>query len=228
MHSSTSGAARLLAASLLASVSFAAVSVAAQMVDTDGDGVDDSVDNCSLVANPAQTDSNGDGFGNACDADLNNDLVVNFVDLGLLRTVFFTDDADADFNVDGVVNFVDLGVLRSTFFQPPGPGATGAPVTWTADVQPIFEELCAPCHTGLGIGDLDIGVEYDDATLPAFSPACDGLTKGACTIVRIQAGQMPSGRGCTGDGAVDAANDACLDQAEQDIVQAWIDAGIPE
>jgi len=204
------------------------MSLGAHAVDTDNDGIDDAVDNCSVVANASQTDSDGDGFGNVCDADLNNDLVVNFLDLGLLRSVFFTNDADADFNVDGVVNFVDLGVMRGAFFQAPGPGATGSPVTWTADIQPIFEELCAPCHTGLNIGDLNIGIEYDSAPLPAFSPACAGLTKGACTLVRIQAGQMPSGRGCTGDGAVDAANDACLNQEEQDIVQAWIDTGIPE
>jgi len=223
MQSIIFSATRLIAAGALA---FTAMGVYA--VDSDGDGVDDSVDNCSVIANAGQQDTDGDGFGNLCDADLNNDLIVNVLDLGLLRTVFFTADEDADFNSDGVVNVVDLGILRSGFFQPPGPGATGSPVTWTNDVQPIFEELCAPCHTGLGIGDLDIGIEYDGATLPAFSGACMGLTKGACTIVRIQSGQMPSGRGCSGDPVADAGNDACLDQAEQDIVQAWIDAGIPE
>ncbi|MFK8014262.1 MAG: hypothetical protein AB8G17_02315 [Gammaproteobacteria bacterium] len=223
MNRFTQGALRVIAASALATLTFAA-----QAIDSDGDGVDDSVDNCSAVANADQVDSNGDGFGNLCDADLNDDLIVNVSDLGLFRAVFFTADADADFNVDGVVNVVDLGILRNAFFAPPGPGATGAPVTWTNDVQPIFEELCAPCHTGLNIGDLNIGIEYASATLPAFSGACVGLTKGACTIVRIQAGQMPSNAGCTGDGVVDAANDACLDQAEQDIVQAWIDGGIAE
>ncbi|MEO1576160.1 MAG: M14 family zinc carboxypeptidase, partial [Pseudomonadota bacterium] len=35
--------------------------------DTDGDGVNDLVDNCTLIANADQRDSNGDGFGNACD-----------------------------------------------------------------------------------------------------------------------------------------------------------------
>ncbi|MEO1576662.1 MAG: hypothetical protein AAFU65_17075, partial [Pseudomonadota bacterium] len=64
-----------------------------------------------------------DGFGNACDADLNNDNVVNVVDLGLLRAVFFGNDADADFNGDGVVNVIDLGIMRVGFFQPPGPAA---------------------------------------------------------------------------------------------------------
>ncbi|MEO1575671.1 MAG: thrombospondin type 3 repeat-containing protein, partial [Pseudomonadota bacterium] len=89
--------------------------------DSDGDGVADAADNCTLIPNADQRDTNGDGFGNACDADLNNDGVVNVVDLGLLRSVFFSADADADLNGDGVVNVVDLGIMRSGFFAPPGP-----------------------------------------------------------------------------------------------------------
>ena len=92
-------------------------------VDTDGDGIADTQDNCSIVANADQRDTNADGFGNACDPDLNNDLIVNFGDLGLLRSVFFGADPDADFNGDGAVNFTDLGVLRAFFFAAPGPGA---------------------------------------------------------------------------------------------------------
>ena len=36
-------------------------------VDTDGDGINDDVDNCPLVPNPDQLDSDGDGIGDACD-----------------------------------------------------------------------------------------------------------------------------------------------------------------
>jgi hypothetical protein len=97
------------------------VFVCSASVDTDGDGVADDLDNCTLEANADQRDSNGDGFGNVCDADLDNDGVINFTDLGLLRLVFFGSDADADFNGDGVVNFIDLGVMRQTFFGAPGP-----------------------------------------------------------------------------------------------------------
>lgn len=34
--------------------------------DSDGDGVPDDIDNCPTVANGDQTDSNGDGYGDAC------------------------------------------------------------------------------------------------------------------------------------------------------------------
>lgn len=36
-------------------------------IDTDGDGVFDSSDNCPSVANPDQADNDGDGIGNVCD-----------------------------------------------------------------------------------------------------------------------------------------------------------------
>ena len=89
--------------------------------DSDDDGIEDGSDNCTLVANPDQRDTNGDGFGNACDPDLNDDLEVNFQDLALFQLVIFSDDADSDYNGDGAVNFIDLGVMKSLFFQSPGP-----------------------------------------------------------------------------------------------------------
>jgi hypothetical protein len=102
----------------------------AQETDGDADGIADAFDNCTEVPNgPAipdaggnvQRDTNGDGFGNICDADLNNDGVVNFGDLGLMKSVFFSTDPDADLNGDGLVNFGDLGIMKSLFFGPPGP-----------------------------------------------------------------------------------------------------------
>ncbi|MEO1573488.1 MAG: hypothetical protein AAFU65_00850 [Pseudomonadota bacterium] len=95
--------------------------------DEDGDGVFDAVDNCLTVPNVDQRDSNDDGYGNACDADLTGDCIVNVTDLGALRLLFFSSNPNADFNGDGVVNVTDLGIMRSAFFAPPGPsGVTNA------------------------------------------------------------------------------------------------------
>jgi hypothetical protein len=89
--------------------------------DTDRDGLNDPFDDCEEVANPDQRDTNGDSIGNVCDADLNDDCVVNFVDLGRMKQAFFSNDPDADLNGDGSVNFSDLGLMKTQFFDSPGP-----------------------------------------------------------------------------------------------------------
>ena len=48
--------------------------------DTDGDGIDDSIDNCVSVANADQVDTDSDGIGNACDADDDGDNVIDSQD----------------------------------------------------------------------------------------------------------------------------------------------------
>ena len=48
--------------------------------DTDNDGIFDVDDNCLLVANPDQLDSNNDGIGDQCDQiSLNEDNVIKKV-----------------------------------------------------------------------------------------------------------------------------------------------------
>lgn len=90
--------------------------------DIDADGVSDIQDNCLLIANPDQADVNGDGFGNVCDGDFNDDCITNAVDLGIMRANFFAAGALAtDMNSDGATNVIDLGLLRVAFFAPPGP-----------------------------------------------------------------------------------------------------------
>jgi hypothetical protein len=92
--------------------------------DADCDDVPDAMDNCLASANADQRDTDGDGIGNSCDQDLNDDCIVNFADLGVLKAAFFTSFDDADFDGDGQVNFVDLGTMKDAFFGPPGPSGT--------------------------------------------------------------------------------------------------------
>ena len=99
--------------------------IASANADIESDGVLDNVDNCQLVANPNQLDSDNDGFGNRCDADLNNDCTVNIVDFSIFRSHYLTTTPVSDFNGDGVVNIVDFSIFRSLYLQPPGPGAAG-------------------------------------------------------------------------------------------------------
>lgn len=104
-----------------------------------------------------------------------------------------------------------------------------AAVTY-ATVQPIYAAKCTPCHTGGTSGGHNIGSDFASADKPAdlFPKQCPDRTKAACSIVLIKAGIMPFGAKCTGDPAKDTANPACLTQAEQDLIQSWVDAGTPE
>ena len=79
------------------------------------------MDNCVLMFNVDQTDSDNDGVGDLCDGDINKDGKVNAVDLSLLRQAFGKPGAVGNLNGDGRVNAVDLSILRGRFGKPPGP-----------------------------------------------------------------------------------------------------------
>jgi hypothetical protein len=89
--------------------------------NSDEDVVQDHRDNCLLVTNLNQRDTNGDGFGNICDADLDGDLQVGFSDFIRFRSAFGSTDPDADFDGDGRVGFSDFIIFRSMFGSAPGP-----------------------------------------------------------------------------------------------------------
>lgn len=101
--------------------------------DADSDGVEDALDNCTNAPNgplipdvggASQRDTDGDGYGNLCDGDFDNNGFVNYVDLAYFRNAFGSEDADADLDGSGgMVNFVDLAIFRSLFGNPPGPAA---------------------------------------------------------------------------------------------------------
>ncbi len=97
------------------------------LADTDNDGIVDTSDNCRLTANPLQQDANADGFGNICDADINNSGTVTTADFGLLRSVlgqsagFSATAAASDMNSSGTVTTADFGLLRARLGTAPGP-----------------------------------------------------------------------------------------------------------
>ena len=95
-----------------------------EICDPDTDGIGDVDDNCANVANPDQRDTDGDGFGNRCDADLNNDGFTDFADVAIYNSLVVSQDEDADFDGNGLVDSADLAILTSLFFQAPGPSGT--------------------------------------------------------------------------------------------------------
>jgi uncharacterized membrane protein len=90
-------------------------------VDTDRDTRLDAVDNCSRAPNTDQRDTDGDLYGNRCDPDFDNDLVVDQQDVAYLQSVFGTADADGDLDGDGVVGESDVRITRRFLGHAPGP-----------------------------------------------------------------------------------------------------------
>ncbi len=95
--------------------------------DTDTDGVADADDNCVERANADQRDTDGDGFGNACDGDFDNDGVVGGSDFNLLRGGMGKSEGDAgydanlDIDGDGAIGQSDVELVKGQFGGPPGP-----------------------------------------------------------------------------------------------------------
>ncbi len=104
--------------------------------DRDRDGVWDMTDNCLEVPNPDQRDTNADGFGNLCDADVDGDGLVTtswgeiypLSKRGDVEWIAMSSqngpyDPNFDPDGDGDVDGDDLSIAHMNLFRPPGPSA---------------------------------------------------------------------------------------------------------
>ncbi len=90
--------------------------------DADLDGVHDVLDNCILAANASQCDTDGDGYGNRCDGDFDNNGTINSFDLTEMRDNFGS-AGETDLDCNGTTNSFDLNIIRSMYGGTPGPAA---------------------------------------------------------------------------------------------------------
>lgn len=113
--------------SILKTGTFCAWAVRDRDIDADQDQIAAGEDNCTLVANPGQLDTDGDGFGKLCDGDLNQRGLTTATDFNLLRSGINLSAgtsalcAAADMNGSGLVTSIDFNLLRARLNLQPGP-----------------------------------------------------------------------------------------------------------
>ncbi len=76
--------------------------------DQDGDGVLDDMDNCILQYNPNQEDNDGDGVGDICDEDIDNDGIVNANDCAPFDSALFPGAICDDGNVATINDVINV------------------------------------------------------------------------------------------------------------------------
>ena len=118
---------------------------AGSLVDTDSDLVPDDFDNCLLLANGPnegsnQVDSDQDGYGNACDADYDNDALqeVNVQDFAIFLAAFTGGPTTVtDHDGDGSTTTIDFATFLAAF-QGPAPqfGPSGLACAGTVPCVP--------------------------------------------------------------------------------------------
>ena len=140
-----------------------------EWLDSDGDERGDNGDNCRIIANRDQLDGDGDGLGDACDSDRDNDGVENLEDAFplthqrvwirmvmvlvtmripmMMGTVFRSDDA------------FPLDALESIDTDGDGIGNNADPDDDNDGVEDAVD--LAPFNPDIGLFSLDVDVDLE-------------------------------------------------------------------
>jgi len=171
-------------------------------LDSDGDNVSDAFDNCVEVANTDQSDTDGDGIGNACDGDWDNDGVPNPKDNCPLVSNFDQLDDDGDGLGDKCDGYYCVVVdpahpdacldPKAPFQVSAGAGLTlkagqkfiptifanrnGVPIeySWTVTERPEGSTAAIDQPTGSVTMSRHWQYAYPDGLSPSFTPDKDG------------------------------------------------------
>ncbi len=172
--------------------------------ESDGDGVPDPCDNCSLVANPTQLDADHDGYGNLCDCDLNQDSVCGFPDFNACLACLGQsvpgsgppEDPqcrESDMDGDGTVEQEDCDRLGGLFPGPPGPGGAATDPDADGVAQDVDNCLLEANATQLDADSDDYGSHCD----------CDYDQNGICAFADFTIFLICNGQAVPGSGPAD-------------------------
>ena len=95
----------------------------------DTDTIGDCVDNCTILDNDPQVDTNTDGYGNVCDGDFDQTGINSLKNRGEMLSILLcnpvlcpaTFNPDIDMDSDGTVSLTDLGSHTKLLLSPTGP-----------------------------------------------------------------------------------------------------------
>jgi hypothetical protein len=100
-------------------------------------------------------------------------------------------------------------------------------VSFAADIHPIFESSCGPCHVtdgsaGHNVGGADVDQAYADA-----------VRLGQTLIERVDGGGMPPSyapepNNCGDNGGTEPGDPGCLSVDEVALIQTWINQCFPQ
>ena len=128
--------------------------------DSDGDGIPDASDNCPLVANPGQLNTDGDADGDACDNDDDNDGLTDAEE-----KILGTDPKDKDTDNDGVNDGADAFPLDPAESVDTDGDGTGN----NADTDDDNDGMPDSYETSKGFNPLDASDASADADGDGFS-----------------------------------------------------------
>ena len=110
------------------------------------------------------------------------------------------------------------------------PPSMDGPLTYTGQIQGIFQYWCTPCHEGKSpgacVGNSCLATYYGDTQTPAKSGNCQGMTKTECGLYRVDDVDPddPDRQQLIGGDN----KPLVMWKEHRDAIAAWIDAGMPE
>jgi len=172
--------------------------------DEDGDGISDEADNCPMVPNASQLNTDGDALGDACDEDDDNDGVLDINDSCDRGDLAWTSTLQTDHDGDGCR---DTGEDNDDDNDSVSDFADACPVgevSWTSSSQTDYD--------GDGCQDTNEDIDDDNDRI------CDGTTTDvawACVISSAEQDLCPtSPLGFASSDSNDADRDGCEDSSE--------------